>query len=321
MYQIDNATAVAVRPAATAAGTAGWFTDGNPGGGVPATIVPGEFLNMLMAELMALPAAVGITLSKASSNQVLAAISAMGATVGTMRNAVMNLTAASASATFTADEIVVETALGGVPLRLASFNKTINLATTGAGGMDTGTAPVSGYVALYAIYNPTTQTAALLAANATSAVAPEIYGGANMPAGYTASALVSVWPTNASSQFVAGYQRDRAVTRANSQVLNTSTAAPTVTSLSIASAIPKNAKSISATVGASSSVAAQANIAMVSDTSSIGLQQAVGSVLAGGSVFGNITDLVISTSQTIWYTCTVSAGTGTFVINLEGYKF
>jgi len=121
--------------------------------------------------------------------------------VGSVRNLVMSVTAASATATLAADEIIVETALGGVRYCLPSFSKTINLATTGAGGMDTGSAPVSGYVALYAIWNPTTQTAALLATNCTSIVAPSVYGAGSMPSGYTASGLVGVWPTNASSQF------------------------------------------------------------------------------------------------------------------------
>ncbi|HHA3806998.1 TPA: hypothetical protein ACOCPI_004353, partial [Yersinia enterocolitica] len=114
--------------------------------------------------------------------------------VGTSRNAKMSVTSVSATATFTADELIVQTSIGGRQYKLTSFSKTINLATTGVGGMDTGTVPANGFVALYAIYNPTTQISALLAVNASSVVAPEVYGGSNMPAGYTASALVSVLP-------------------------------------------------------------------------------------------------------------------------------
>ncbi|WP_229765274.1 hypothetical protein, partial [Yersinia enterocolitica] len=105
--------------------------------------------------------------------------------VGTSRNAKMSIPSASATATFTADELIVQTALGGLQYKISGFSKTVNLATTGAGGMDTGTVPATGYVALYAIYNPTSGATALLAVNATSAPAPEVYGGANMPAGYT----------------------------------------------------------------------------------------------------------------------------------------
>ncbi len=68
--------------------------------------------------------------------------------------------------------------------------------------MDSGTAPASGYVALYAIYNPTTGATALLAKNATAGLQAEVYAGGNMPAGYTASALIGVIPTNAGSQYV-----------------------------------------------------------------------------------------------------------------------
>ncbi len=74
--------------------------------------------------------------------------------IGSSRNARMDITAASETATFTADEIIVGTALDGSQYRIGNFNKTINLATIGAGGMDIGTAPANGFVAIYAIYNP-----------------------------------------------------------------------------------------------------------------------------------------------------------------------
>ena len=229
-----------------------------------------------------------------------------GGVVGSTRNLTMSISSASASATLTADEIGVETALGGAPIRIPSFSKTINLATTGAGGMDTGSAPTNGYVALYAIASPqaavftgsisgttltvtgvtsgalavgqyilgaapgtkisalgtgsggtgtytvsTSQTlasgslaamsVALLAANATSSSAPNVYAGANMPSGYTASALVSVWPTNGSGQLVAGYQVDNWI-RGLDTTVSTNLTATTFQSISLSSAVPKNAR-------------------------------------------------------------------------------
>lgn len=124
------------------------------------------------------------------------AIPLMTGVVGQSRNLAMSVTSASATATVTADEVIVGTALGGNQYRIGSFNKNINLATTGAGGMDTGTAPANGFVAIYAIYNPVSGASALLGVNATSAKAPEVYGGVNMPAGYTASALLTVAPVH-----------------------------------------------------------------------------------------------------------------------------
>lgn len=164
--------------------------------------------------------------------------------VGSSRNVNMTLTSASASATFLADEIVVESSLGGAAYQLASFSKVLNLSITGVGGMDAGTAPVSGFVAVYAIYNPTTNTTSVLGTNATSAIAPEIYAGSNMPSGYTASALISVWRTNASSQFVAGTQNDRQVSFPLTNIAFI-TSNSVSGSINASSVIPKNAKSVS----------------------------------------------------------------------------
>ncbi|WP_129019393.1 hypothetical protein [Yersinia enterocolitica] len=161
--------------------------------------------------------------------------------VGTSRNAKMSIPSASATATFTADELIVQTALGGLQYKISGFSKTVNLATTGAGGMDTGTVPATGYVALYAIYNPTSGATALLAVNATSAPAPEVYGGANMPAGYTASALVSVWGTS-SGQFVVGHQIGRHVGIISNQLYSTAGSVLSYSGISLATAVPPNGK-------------------------------------------------------------------------------
>ncbi|HEB1980052.1 TPA: hypothetical protein RY571_000559 [Yersinia enterocolitica] len=165
--------------------------------------------------------------------------------IGTSRNAKMSVTAASSTATFTADELIVQTALGGLQYKLSSFSKTINLATIGVGGMDTGTVPANGFVALYAIYNPTTQISALLAVNASSVVAPEVYGGSNMPAGYTASALVAVLPV-ATSQFGLFELSERFVSIIGIQVLTGSGTVGSVSALSL-SGVPLNTKSIDLT--------------------------------------------------------------------------
>lgn len=213
MFQTDQPTAVSALPTPASAGTPGFFTGGNPVSGQPATLVDADWLNMLQTELINVVAAGGLTPSKTTYTQVRDAIkeliqggAGVSPVVGLVRNLSMVVSSASANATLTADEIVTGSALGGLKYTLGAFNKTVNLATTGPGGMDTGAAPVSGFVALYAIYNPTTSTAALLATNA-STLQGNVYGGSNMPTGYTASALVSFWSTNASGQFAAGCQR------------------------------------------------------------------------------------------------------------------
>lgn len=74
MYQIDNATAASTQPAPTAAGTPGFFTDGSAVGGVPATVVPAEWLNAVQQELINAIVDAGITPSKSSYNQLSTAI-------------------------------------------------------------------------------------------------------------------------------------------------------------------------------------------------------------------------------------------------------
>lgn len=170
--------------------------------------------------------------------------------IGASRNARMSVTAASTTATFSADELIVESS-DGKQYRLSNFSKTVNLSTVGAGGMDTGTVPTTGFVALYAIYNPATSTSALLAVDTTSTAAPEIYGGANMPAGFTASALVSIWRV-VSGKFIVGEQRGRDISIIDVNAVTTTTNTSSLTAISVASAIPKNAKSIAGWAGTQS---------------------------------------------------------------------
>ncbi|KKL39536.1 tail protein [Burkholderia contaminans FFH2055] len=236
----------------------------------------------------------------------------------------MSVAAASSTATLTADEIVVGTALGGQKYLLKQFSNTINLATNGAGGMDTSTTPVSGYVALYAIYNPTTAASALLATNSTSTVAPNVYGGGNAPAGYTASALVSVWATNGSGQFVAGLQADRSISIIPNVVLNSNTSQASLTALSISGAVPKNAVSVTFRSSLSSSSAGwSGNITITPSAGGIATQTVGGSNGAANSaLYGTLPDVGIAgNSQQVFYICGASPGTPTYGVNVLGYKF
>ncbi|WP_193727212.1 hypothetical protein [Burkholderia sp. BE17] len=244
------------------------------------------------------------------------------AVVGQARNVSMSVTAGSSTATLTADEIVVGAALGGKKYVLGAFSKTINLAATGAGGMDTGSAPASGFVALYAIYNPTTGTSALLATNATSTVAPSVYGGANMPSGYTASALVSVWATTSGSLLAIGLQNDRAVSIFVQSALNSSTQQPTMTALNIAAIVPKNARSISGVLHIGSTAASSGFINVASSSNSVG-QQNLGTYVSQTTVpiESPFSNLQIITPQTMYYVATTASGTMSAVIYISGYSF
>lgn len=77
MHRIDHSTAVAALPAPAALGTPGYFTQGDPVNGVPATIVTKDWANALQEEVAAVVLAAGLTLDKANNAQLLTAITAM----------------------------------------------------------------------------------------------------------------------------------------------------------------------------------------------------------------------------------------------------
>ena len=74
MYKIDHGTATAARETNEAAGTEGYFTEGNPGTGLVATVVTKDFLNGMQDELSAIVSDGGLSNDKSDSAQVLAAI-------------------------------------------------------------------------------------------------------------------------------------------------------------------------------------------------------------------------------------------------------
>ena len=248
-----------------------------------------------------------VPVAPATQSQHAVQLGQVSGIVGSARNLRMSVTATSASATLAADEIVVETALGGLRYCLAGFNKTINLATTGAGGMDTGAAPVSGYVALYAIYSPTSGMSALLATNATSSAVGSVYGGANMPSGYTASALVSVWPTDSSGRLAVGYQGDRRVHFPAVSVLNASAQSASYVSFSIASAVPPSARRVQGMCNTQSNGTAAVQGVISPDANGTG--STLYSNAASTAYIQFEFDLPLMTTQVLYRAGNVSVGT------------
>jgi hypothetical protein len=281
-------------------------------------MVTDDWANDVQENIIAVLVAAGITPTKGRAADLLDSIRKVGAgVVGQARNVRMYVQTASVSGTLTADEIIVESALGGLRYCLPSFNKTINLGTTGAGGMDTGTAPANGFVALYAIYNPATQVSALLATNA-NALVGQVYGGVNMPAGYTASALVAVFPINASSQFFPVLLRDRRVSFAARTAISTNTMAASPTALSVSGTIPANATSVGGSFGLTSTSTSILNTTISGDAvNTLGGAQFALTGLTLVSTF----EIDITLSQFIYYQCSSSAGTPTYNINTTSYRF
>lgn len=261
-----------------------------------------------------------LQVAPASKSQHAVQLGQVSGVVGSTRNFVMNIAAASASATATADEVIVESALGGLRYCLTGFNKNINLAITGVGGMDTGAAPASGSVAIYAIYNPTTGVSGLLAVNASGGVAPEICAGV-MPAGFTASALVSARMTSPSGQFTVGTQLDRAIACPAQTVFNNTPTNVTVTALGL-SPLPWNAKRISGNMTIAASSASALSVAVYASLAGTGQLINNSNVLGGGQNVSSFSKLIVSTPRVAYMTSGIISGTGqNYVIAITEYEF
>lgn len=88
MFRIDHPTAAVSLPAPAAAGTPGFFTEGNPTSGTPATVVTADWANLIQEEILNVLLAAGITPNKASRTQLSEAI-ALIATGGGSAGALM----------------------------------------------------------------------------------------------------------------------------------------------------------------------------------------------------------------------------------------
>lgn len=315
MYQYDDPTVLPTLPTPAAPGTAGFFTDGNPGAALPATILRSDFMNMLMMELLNVVEASGQVPSKTTYNQVLTALTKMcGPVVGSVRNARMLVATAASTATFTADEIIVETILGGAPFKLSFFNQSVNLAVSGIGGV-VGTGPVAnGYAAIYAAWGSGVGSG--IFATSGALLMPQVYAG-SLPAGYTASALISVWQLNGAGQFTVGFQRDRKISVPLAMMLTTATPQSTFTPLSVASIIPPNAVSILGSGNPLSTTSSSLHMRIASDINGAGSQFISG----GGNGLSAPFEIDVETQQTLFYTCDNNGASGpTFQIFVCGYR-
>lgn len=246
-------------------------------------------------------------------------IDAAPANTGAAVNLRSTLPSAGVLSTFSADEIIVKRSLGGASYALSSVGIGLNLGITGPGGMDAGTAPANGYIAVYVIYNPTTGAINSLATNATLSVMPEIYGAAPLPAGFVASALLTVIPTNAGAQMKAYRVNGRQV---NIQLASVFTSAvgipPTV--VSIATAVPRNAIEIFGELQLAVDAAASMSLTVTSDASGVGQQNVSLVTTAGGGTTGNYSNVPVITTQSVTVQASTTAGTPAFTLYVGGYK-
>ncbi|USU01789.1 phage tail-collar fiber domain-containing protein [Pseudomonas siliginis] len=240
-----------------------------------------------------------------------------GPLAGASRNAALIVNTASLTATFTADEVIVEDFAGSY--RLNNFNKLVNLSVVGVGGMDAGVAPSNGYVGLYAIYNPASGVSALMAVNAVNSVLPNVYSGINIPAGFTASALVSILPTQSAGLFAACQQDGRHVDVSGISVLNTTVLSGPTTQ--VVPALPKNARMIGGSSTVTSTTAGSISLSLFASDASVGQKTNNGTVPAGGQQTVPFERLHMKTPQTIRWATSTLQGSPTFIVSATSYDF
>ncbi|CQH34449.1 tail fiber protein [Yersinia enterocolitica] len=239
--------------------------------------------------------------------------------IGASRNLRISVPVAAPIANFSADQLIVGTQFNGVKYSLTALNLSINLATVGVGGMDTGAAPISGFVAIYVIYNPATLATALLAVNTTSAKVSEVYSGTSMPIGFTASALVSVWGTSA-SLFKVGYQTERHVMTVTTPIYTSSAGSTAINTLSIATLVPKNCKDVDLYATAVQSAGGQGiELFLMSSSNEVG-KTTVNATASSGTVAGNkVVTLPVINEQSIAYAMS-NTNAGSYSISIRGYS-
>jgi hypothetical protein len=254
--------------------------------------------------------------------------------IGSAINVAASLATAGTAVTFTADSIVVATALNGTAYNLPSYSKQIDTSTTGAGGMDTGTTPTSGFVAIYAIYG--TSGTSILGYSCASSCGT-IYPGAHMPAGYTASALLAVWPTNSTPALVIAYVFGRTIAYSNSAAVTSSAGSNSpYTSLSLVPGtcsclgVPPNAVSVSGvglmTTGTTVTLGAVIQMTITTDAAGGAGRQypvflAAPTSAAALTYIGNFSNARMPTAQTLyWFFQTTGTSPSTSVI-LTGYSW
>ncbi|WP_123809948.1 phage tail protein [Pantoea vagans] len=276
------------------------------------------FLCEATSGLPTTPTAAAIT----NSTQTASAAFVHQATTGLIsssRNMLMSIPSSAATGTLTADEIVVGTGLGGSFWKVYNYSATINLASTGAGGMDTGSAPSAGFVALYAIFNAATGVASVIAVNVTSSVAPEVYGGANMPSGYTASALIAVWRLS-NSQFTVGLLKGRKVSFPLTSIFSSSTlTSGSYTAFSANSIIPLGAKKLDGAI--STNGIGSINAFISPDSSGSGARWHSNTVTGSTALSSSssFSEMPITTSANLYYALS-STNSATITLYANGYE-
>ena len=249
--------------------------------------------------------------------------SSVGPVGGSSRGLIGSSAGGGVTASWSAKELIAETALGGPTVKGVNLTLNFNGAGTGAGGMDTGTVPTSASMAVYAIYNPTTAAWNTLGQSTGAGAPTPTYTGGNAPSGYTFSTLLWTGLTDGSAHIKKFNQIDRTAWIGQIQVVSATAAnANTYVTASVSAAVPVGATTLAGTVG-STSTAAASQVTVASDTSGSYSQPVVTGAssvaLDGFGSSGPFQPLPLTTVQQIaWKSGTNTVNT---TINVDRYTF
>lgn len=213
----------------------------------------------------------------------------------------------------TADEVVVKDSNGNAQLLSAVSVTGINIATSGANGLDTGAEGASTWYYIWVIYKPTTgTTAGLLSASNTAPT---------LPTDYTHKALVGQVRNDGGSNFVKFWQAGRNCFQAEQNVITAVAAGAPATyeNLSLAAFVPPTAMSVWGNAGSSNATASQLIIA--GDNNGVGacvIATPTSGVTTDGFLSSGTYEVPMITAQQLTWQST--DGTAHNRISVSGYS-
>ena len=238
-----------------------------------------------------------------------AQVSQLASLVGTFSGLRASANAGDTSVTFTANNIIVGTSIGGNYYQLNNFSQTFTPgATPGAGAMDTGSATANSWVAVYAGLNPSTGATTIFGTLEGSSVAPVIYGGGHPISGYTATCLLAVVPISSTVNQFAPFNVINRRTLVTSTIFlagtTSATSQPPFISAPV-SQIPRTAIHFVGNISLSNSSQSNSQAIISPQNSSVGAESIAANTPAVG---GNTSyfELDVLTPQTVYYSFTGS---------------
>lgn len=218
--------------------------------------------------------------------------------------------ATAATATYTADEIILKNSSGSTYVA-KSVSFTVDITASGVNGLDTGSEASNTWYYVHAVYNGTS-TNGLISASATAPT---------LPSGYTYSALMGVIRNDGSGDFFPFLQKDRKISTQPNSVFASVAGVSSFTSVSVSSQVPPIAKSCDGWFG-HASINITSGVRVASDANGLGAQalaaQSSGIVYDGYAIRMTFIDLKCP-SQTIYW-ASVNVGTATHAMAIVGYQ-